>query len=399
MSKNLHLTHIEDLVIDGGVKGTRMAIQSLIGVRDVLQGHAKSPMTVQGKVDGAPAIIVGHDPADGKFFVATKGAFNKNPVLYKSIADIEDRLSGDLAEKMKQAFVHLSKLKIPGVFQGDLLFDSGSKKVEKIDGQTMITFHPNTIVYAAPFSSPLGKAIRRAKLGVAWHTTYQGRTMAEMKASYNKPIARRISGSADVWSIDTTFQDVSGAATFTARETERLSAILSEAGRLFRNTSASALNGLSADEDFRIRVNTFINSKVRSNQPIGNIGQFVTDLMNYIHQHYQKLVDEKKTERGKETARAKQRAALAYFSQHDKSEIVSVFKIYELLIEAKLMIIKKLKTLSSLETFLQTKEGFRVTSPEGFVAIDTQGNAVKLVDRLEFSAANFSQDVIRGWQK
>ena len=43
-------------------------------------------------------------------------------------------------------------------------------------------------------------------------------------------------------------------------------------------------------------------------------------------------------------------------------------------------------------------DGFKVVNPEGYVAIDrTSGNAVKLVDRMEFSFNNFT--AIKAWDK
>ena len=49
-------------------------------------------------------------------------------------------------------------------------------------------------------------------------------------------------------------------------------------------------------------------------------------------------------------------------------------------------------------TFLKTDDGFKVTAPEGFVAVDTiKGNAVKLIDRLAFSHANFT--AAKAWSK
>ena len=52
---------------------------------------------------------------------------------------------------------------------------------------------------------------------------------------------------------------------------------------------------------------------------------------------------------------------------------------------------------SRLSTFLRTAKWFKVTGEEGYVASDKIGNAVKIVDRLEFSRANFSPNVIKGW--
>ena len=119
-AKNTHMTHIEDLILDGGVKGARQAILALRSLRDMLSGNAKSPVDVTVKWDGAPAVFAGVDPGDGKFFVAKKGIFNANPKVYKSHEDIKADTSGDLTKKLIAAFDELSKTwASQDVIQGD----------------------------------------------------------------------------------------------------------------------------------------------------------------------------------------------------------------------------------------------------------------------------------------
>jgi hypothetical protein len=173
--KNTHMTHIEDKVIYGGVKGTRQAILALRELRDMLRGVHDGNVSV--KWDGAPAIFAGTDPRDGKFFVAKKGIFNKNPKVYKSSADVDADTSGDLAAKLKLALKHLPALGIKGVVQGDFLFGPGDIKTKKIKGSSYVTFHPNTIVYALPSESAGAKAVKSAKIGIVWHTTYTGNSI------------------------------------------------------------------------------------------------------------------------------------------------------------------------------------------------------------------------------
>ena len=81
-------------------------------------------------------------------------------------------------------------------------------------------------------------------------------------------------------------------------------------------------------------------------------------------------------------------------------ELISIFELINLLVQAKQMVVDKLNRTSSIGTFLRTKKGIRATNQEGFVAIDRlTGGAVKLVDRMEFSYANFSPEVLKGWDK
>ena len=191
-AKNTHMTHIEDLVLDGGVKGARQAINALRSMRDMLSGHAKSPVDVTVKWDGAPAVFAGEDPRDGSFFVAKKGIFNADPKVYKSHEDIKADTSGDLSKKLIMAFDGLKDLGIKGVIQGDFMFDKSDLKGETINGQKMITFHPNTIVYAVPYGSKLEKEISKADVGIVWHTSYKGGTFETMQASFGGDIVGKL---------------------------------------------------------------------------------------------------------------------------------------------------------------------------------------------------------------
>jgi hypothetical protein len=174
--KNTHMTHIEDKVLYGGVNGTRQAIMALRDLRDMLGGVHKGSVSV--KWDGAPAVFAGIDPNDGKFFVAKKGIFNKNPMVYKTAAEVDADTSGDLAAKLKAALKYLPSLGIKGVIQGDLLF-TNDLKLKLLQVHKYTTFHPNTIVYAVPYDSPEAKTVRSAKIGVVWHTTYTGSTLSQ----------------------------------------------------------------------------------------------------------------------------------------------------------------------------------------------------------------------------
>jgi hypothetical protein len=398
--KNVHMEHLEDSILNLGVDGTRSAINFLRSLRDMLAGSSKSRVNVTVKWDGAPAIFAGIDPSDGKFFVAKKGIFNKNPKVYKTPADVDADTSGDLNTKLKLALAELPKLGIKGVVQGDFLYAKEDLKVVDIEGEPHITFHPNTIVYAVPQNSDLGREILRSKIGVVWHTTYRGSSFEEMSASFGEEIASGLKRTKSVWSVDATYKDVSGTATFTKEETAEVTAILSQAGRLFNSIKRETLNGISQNPETLIRVKTFVNSKIRQGERIRNTKTFVKELEQYIENYYNKEADKKTTLSGKSAQFAKRDSTLEYFRKTPRSQIVAMFDLYNLIIDAKLMIIRKLDRAKRIGTFLRTADGYEVTEQEGFVAIDRMGkNAVKLVDRLGFSKANFSSDYIKGWQR
>jgi len=271
------------------VEGARLAITSLQSLRDMLAGRSKQAVNVTVKWDGAPAIFAGVDPSDGKFFVAKKGIFNVRPQLFKSEADIAAGLSGDLKNKFTIALREFSKLGIrKGVYQGDLMFTKGDIKIVNIDGEKYYSFKPNTIVYVVPVNSALGKQIARASIGVVWHTTYTGNKIQNMKASFGKGIINKMKPVRSVWMDDATYRDVSGNATFTEEETAQVTALLSQAGKLFRKIPGEALSTIRDDEELKQKIKTFNNTFVRAGEPFPEPEKHVRGLYNYITDWYQK---------------------------------------------------------------------------------------------------------------
>ena len=395
------MEHLSDLPFNEGVDGTRKAILFLRDLRDMLAGNSLSSVTATVKWDGAPAVFAGVDPRDGKFFVAKKGVFNKDPVVYKTQEDIDRDIGpGDLNHKMSIALKEFKKLGITsGIYQGDIMFTHDTIKLEMINGKRYVTFHPNTIVYSVPDGTDLARTIKAARIGVVWHTTYSGSSFENMKASFGKNITDKLNQTRSVWMIDATYQDYSGTATFTKQETDEVTAILSQAGTMFSQIDAAALNAIKNDPDLLVMVKTYNNSKVRAGEEITDTHAHVAGLFHYIWDKFEEKINGMKTEKGKQSAIIKRDRLLQFFKSHDKSHIVKIYDLVNLLDKAKHMIIDKMNKASHISTFLKTQNGFKITAPEGFVAIDKQGNAVKLVDRMTFSHANFSSDIVRGWER
>ena len=398
--KNVHMEHLEDLIFNEGVEGTRKAINFLRDLRDMLAGHSNSKITSTVKWDGAPAIFAGIDPRDGKFFVAKKGVFNKEPKVYKTSAEVDADTSGDLAVKLKLALSEFKKLGITkGVYQGDLMFTNDDIKKEVINGETYTTFHPNTIVYAVPYDSALAATIRRAKLGVVWHTTYSGESFETMKASFGQSIVQHMKKIPSVWMDDANYKDYSGTATFTAAETKNINDMLSEIGTLFNGAAASTINAIHQDEDLLMLIKTYNNTKVRAGVQI-NPKEHVKGLFDWIYERFQKDIDSKKTEKGKSAQEEKRKKILKFFAEHPQQEIVKIFQISNLIADVKMPIIAKMNQAGHISTFVKTANGFKIAGVEGFVAIDhLTGGAVKVVDRMEFSRNNFNPEIIKGWQR
>jgi hypothetical protein len=397
-AKNTHMTHIEDLVLDGGVKGARQAINALRSMRDMLSGHAKSPVDVTVKWDGAPAVFAGEDPSDGSFFVAKKGIFNADPKVYKSHEDIKADTSGDLSKKLIMAFDGLKDLGIKGVIQGDFMFDKSDLKGQTINGQKMITFHPNTIVYAVPYGSKLEKDISKADVGIVWHTSYKGGTFETMQASFGGDIVGKLKKSSKVWQVNADLEELSGKATFTAADNAKVTKLLSEAGKLFQKISSGVLKELEGNKELNLVINVYNNTMVRKGVRITDEKKHAVGLIKFVTERYAKQIDKLSSDKGKANKTKQRDELLAFFSKDNLKNLTNVFKLQNLIVDSKLIIINKLNKLNKIGTFVKTTSGFKVTNAEGFVAIDRmEGGAVKLVDRLEFSANNFSKDIIKGW--
>jgi len=395
-NKNTHMTHIEDRVLYGGVKGTRQAIMALRSLRDMLGGVHEGSVSV--KWDGAPAVFAGIDPNDGVFFVAKKGIFNKNPKVYKTPSDVDADTSGDLADKLKLALKHLPELGIKGVVQGDFLYGPGDIKKSNIRGTKYITFHPNTIVYAVPADSEAAKEIKSSKIGIVWHTTYIGKTFESMKASYGVDVSK-LKKSKNVWSQDAMLRDLTKL-TMTKKDTEEVNEYLSQAGKLFNQISGSTLKQLENNRSLAQLIETYNNSFVRAGTVITDTRRHVSGLINWIKQRYQKEIDTRKTDKGKAAQQKKLDEILSFFSTSNRTSLQKMFELQKVIVLAKLKLINKLNDLQDTKTFVKTRNGYKVTGAEGFVAIDTLGgDAVKLVDRMEFSYNNFSKDILKGWDK
>ena len=396
--KNVHLEHIEEEVLNRGVAGARDAINFLRSLRDMLAGNSDGKVNITTKWDGAPAVFAGTNPENGKFFVATKGIFNKDAKLNYTDEDIDRNHPGEgLNKKLKVALAYLPKIGIDGILQGDMMFAKGDIKKATIDGVKYVTFQPNTIVYAVPEDSALAKSMLTAQMGIVFHTAYTGKTIADLKSSFNIDIGR-MKVTKDVWFRDAYFVDASGTVTFTEKETKEITAILSQAGSLFQRTSSMTLNRIATSEIFNVQIKTYNNTKVRSGEHIKDTTEHAKGLLKWIEDKLNKEIIAAKREDTKLKRQAEKNEIMRFY-RNNFAELVKIFDIMNMIVDSKNIIIKKLQQMRQVTgAFLRTDNGFKVTNPEGFVAVDRlKGNAVKLVDRLEFSHANFTAQ--KAWDK
>ena len=399
--KNLHLEHIEDEILNYGITGGRASINFVQSLRDMFAGASRSSINMTVKWDGAPAVFAGVDPADGKFFVGKKSVFNVEPQLYKTNADIDKYTSGDLNAKFKVALSEFPKLGIKGVIQGDLMF-TNDVSTDTIDGEKVYTFQPNTIVYVVPVDSDLGRQIKKAKIGVVWHTTYTGGDLQSMKASFGVNISG-LKNVPSVWMDDATFKDVSGSATMTQSETDAITAQLSIAGKTFQTINSPMLTKfLNLQNSFTGAIvsaglKTYNNVSVRQGKPISNPKAHAMGYVKHVELKLQDMINKSKSPKGKDKYKNLQKEYKREVMKHVKN-LTQIITFQNAIVNAKMLIVKKLNRVRSIGTFIKTSNGFKVSNPEGYVAIDrVSGNAVKLVDRMEFSFNNFT--AIKAWDK
>ena len=395
---NLHLEHLEDEVLNNGINGARNAINFLQSLRNMLAGHSTSKVSVTTKWDGAPAVFCGTNPDNGKFFVGTKGVFNANPKLNYTDDDIDaNHASEGLNAKLKVALRYLPKLGIKGILQGDMMFSKGDIKTQTIDGEKYITFQPNTIVYAVPADSKLARTMLAAQMGIVFHTSYTGKTFSDLKSSFNIDI-KNLTTTKDVWFRDAYFFDASGTATFTEAETKQITSILSQAGRTLQSINSLNLNRIAANDTILTYIKTFNNTKVREGQAIKNTKEHTAELLRWVEAKLNKNISDAKMEKTKQKY-IKEKTEIMRFFRAAVPDFKNIFDLMNLIVDAKNMIVKTLQQIKQITgTFLKTDDGFKVTNPEGFVAVSkTSGGAVKLIDRLEFAHANFT--AAKNWSK
>ena len=399
-AKNLHMEHLEDEVLNNGVPGARGAINFLQGLRDMLAGSSASSVNVTVKWDGAPAVFAGINPENDQFFVGTKGIFAKTGKINYTDTDIDDNHPGSgpssLNNKLKVALKELPKANITGVLQGDFMFVPEMLVKQTIDNEPYITFQPNTIVYAIPMKSKLAAKILSSNMGIVWHTTYSGSTMEDMTASFGVS-SGAFSESSSVWQADASFKDHSGSATMTSTETDNVTKILSQAGKVFRQIDSNTLGMVAGDPTPKELIKTYNNKMVREGQKISNPKRHTAGVIKFVYDKLKADVDKVKRETSKVEKQRKMDLYVDFFRDHS-SDLVKIFALQNLLIDAKLLILRKLEQVKSIKTLMKTSTGFKVTAPEGFVAIDNlKGGAVKLVDRMEFSMQNFN--AAKNWDK
>jgi len=387
---NVHLYHIEEDIIRNGLVGAKSAVNYLNGLVNMMAGETNNTVRMTVKWDGAPAIICGKDPLNKKFFVGTKSVFNtRNPKINYTFEDI-DRNHPDkgLNKKLKYCLRYLANLNINGVVQGDLMFTPGDIKPERIDGDPYLTFTPNTITYAVQKGSKLYDQITKAKIGIVFHTAYTGDSIDNLDAQFGVDVGE-FGRDSNVWYDDAYFKDMTGTATFTSDQVRSLKTKIAQIDQLIESVPMPLWMKLSTSKEFTTYMLQFINQQVRKGQLGGNPSQMMQQFLNYYRDVQAQAKDKLKTDKAKDKRDQMVQLMGKLFADNSKG-VLAILEIHNQTVLMKNAILKQINDVKQTKQFIKTDTGWKVTNPEGYVAIDNDGQAVKLVDRLTFSKQNFN---------
>ena len=387
--KRTHLEHIEDIIITDGYVGGQAVVEYFRGLLLTLKGTSSEAMSVSVKWDGAPAVVCGTNPDNDRFFVGTKSVFSKTPKINYTKKDIATNHGTDeLGQKLLKCLVHLKKLNIQGVVQGDLLFTDEDITRKNIDGKPHLTFTPNTITYAVPEDGELAKQIDRAKLGIIFHTTYAGDSLATMNAQGGADVSS-FAQSPDVFFDNASYKDVSGSAKFTADESQQFYNSIDKLETLLNSVPRDLSSVLGQNTDFVPMFQMYINAMVKQGELPSNVNQFLLGFRKFYTDRMQQQMSGLKAQKALQLRQDKMKQ-MPVFLNRAKKPLQAMLTFYRAVQTMKAFVLKKMNQAQAIGSFQQTDNGLQVTEPEGFVAVDKTGNAVKLVDRLGFSRRNLT---------
>ena len=394
--KRTHLEHIEDIIITDGFEGGKAVVEYFRGLLLTLKGTSSEAIQVSVKWDGAPAVICGINPDNGRFFVGTKSVFAQSPKINYTKRDIaKNHGTDDLGQKLLKCLVHLKKLGMTGVYQGDLLFTDEEITRKNIDGQPHLTFNPNTITYAVPEQSTLGRTIDAAKVGIIFHTTYTGDSLADMNASAGADV-ETFTKSNDVFFDNANYKDVSGTAKFTDEETQSFVNEIDVLENLLSGVPRNLINLIGANKDFVPFFQMYIYAMVKQGKLPTNATQFLSGFRKFYDERMKQQISGLKAQKALQLRQDKMKQ-MPQFLNKLKQPLQRMLSFYKQVQKMKAIVLRKMNQAMAIGSFQQTDSGLQVTEPEGFVAVDKSGTAVKLVDRLGFSRRNLT--AIKKFQK
>ena len=226
-------------------------------------------------------------------------------------------------------------------------------------------------------------------MGIVFHTTYSGDTIENLKASFGADVSG-LRKSNKVWYQDASYKDVSGKATLTSTQEASMDRLISSTEKLVAKSKRTLKQVVTGEMKDLIKI--YLNANVREGVDKGTAKSFA----GFIVSRFDNKIKTLKTDKAKERVEKEKQVLISELKRMSK-DLNNLFTAHYELARAKMLILKKLQALNTMPSFIKTDSGYRVTDPEGFVAIDRTGKAVKLVDRMEFSRANFN--VAKDWTK
>lgn len=378
MKKLTHLEHIEDLILVSGIEGAETSLSILQGLIS-----NKNECIVQIKFDGAPSIVAGYEPKSGNFFVGTKSVFNVTPKLYFNENDIkiDDSLSSGLKHKLSCALKYLPWTIKSGVWQGDFMFTRSDVMIDN----PQISFKPNTITYSTD-NKELIESIIKARLGIIWHTKYNGTSLSTLEADFCADTSV-IGNHHVVWTVkpDIKYE-------FDGIERTMINAGIDHLKRLLKLMNVSVVQELLKRSEVSMILKRFINSRCRDGKTFTNKYEMIVDLGLFIKNMHDKNAAKLITEKGKQKKQDQYISLMTdLFRKKETAEVLmNIFQYHAWIQQIKNMIIQKLETFNI--AFQHTIDD-KPTGSEGFVVFDKKSAiATKLVNRLEFSRANFNME-------
>jgi hypothetical protein len=382
-----HLTHLEEYILTQQKEGLNIAVNFLEDLYNTFKGHSTGRINTTVKYDGSPAIIAGYNPENGDFFVSTKSFANKTPKVNYTNDQIDKNYEGqtDLANKLKLALEYLPNVITENIYQGDYMFSADDLKILTYKEEKFVTFTPNTITYAIPVDSDLGKKVLKSKFGIVFHTRLTGPTLQELHKSFDVNYTE-FNQAKNVWFDDAKFKDVSGIATLTQSEDELF---LQEIARIKEAGNVVKWNNL--EKEAYLKLNTYINSLIQKNTFVNSPEDNFYDFINWVKEKTVKDINKLKTERGQNKAYDELNSTLSSY-ESNKHNFINIFNLTIKLEKLKSLFVKKYdESIKTKQFIIQDDGSLQVTNNEGYVAVDHIGNMVKLINRLEFSRANFTK--------
>jgi len=394
------MTHAEDLVLLGGEDGLQWVVGMFKQLHEKLKGNTEEDkIKLSVKFDGSPSVFVWSKfPNLGYNGIAIKALFSKERKIMFDGEEV-DRYYKDqpeLSVKLKTLLKYIPQMNIPEgeIWQGDFLFDKTTLR----EDEDYYSFHPNTIVYKVPRHSELGTKIYNSEIGVVWHTRYKGESLNKVKASYNTR-AEELSSVYGVFMTDPYIHSIAGKITLSEYENEEFI----EKIRIIE-INAKLLNYVTQykeilyNSEFLMLFAMFQNSLIKKDKNVETPEDFIEEFVYFVNDKYAKEIALRKSSKGKAVWQDKLNSTLNIIENNDCMHVV--VETIQLLTQLKLMFINKLNNINTFETYLLTKDRKYIhTGDEGFAVSDMYGNVVKLVDRYEFSFANFSSNILKGWSK